>query len=473
MKIRQIVLVMLFMLVSVGVSAEESNFLVAGSGKVTSVTIYAKEAKVVKEINLAPSLIAEGLNNIVIEDVSSSLDLISLQVAASGSLAAAVEEVKVEEYQKSAPVKIDEQINQTGAEIVKIERDLAKINTEINIFSNISFSLNDDITASVLKTQLDTVAKALSDILARKDNLLLLLAQKNEIKENLLQERELFVSQNKRFKLFVDVMVEKVGDENAALLIIYNEKNAGFDMSYDVRILPESEEIEIISYVDIWQKSYESWKDIELSIASSLEKSVWFGSLSDNVSLVNTGDSVKYTVNSMVYPASFLYSVDLSQDASVYFVADFINTGDMPYLKGKASMFYGGTYKGIIAVPEIATQTKSRIKIEKAEKVLVSKKTFKDDILVEGILSVENKLVKAGEIFFKSLAAAGKYKTLEITDSIDSDNYLTGDISLRDVTIAPVSFNTLEGDIVWRVNLSTEPSLIKYKAVSEIYIENE
>lgn len=473
MKIRQIVLVMLFMLVSVGVSAEESNFLVAGSGKVTSVTIYAKEAKVVKEINLAPSLIAEGLNNIVIEDVSSSLDLSSLQVAASGSLAAAVEEVKVEEYQKSAPVKIDEQINQTGAEIVKIERDLAKINTEINIFSNISFSLNDDITASVLKTQLDTVAKALSDILARKDNLLLLLAQKNEIKENLLQERELFVSQNKRFKLFVDVMVEKVGDENAALLIIYNEKNAGFDMSYDVRILPESEEIEIISYVDIWQKSYESWKDIELSIASSLEKSVWFGSLSDNVSLVNTGDSVKYTVNSMVYPASFLYSVDLSQDASVYFVADFINTGDMPYLKGKASMFYGGTYKGIIAVPEIATQTKSRIKIEKAEKVLVSKKTFKDDILVEGILSVENKLVKAGEIFFKSLAAAGKYKTLEITDSIDSDNYLTGDISLRDVTIAPVSFNTLEGDIVWRVNLSTEPSLIKYKAVSEIYIENE
>lgn len=474
MKIGQIALVMLLMLVAAGrVYAEESNFLVAGSGKVTSVTVYAKEAKVVKEIGLAPSLLSKGLNNIVIEDVSSSLDLRSLQVAAAGTLAAAVEEVRVEEYQKSTPVKVDNQISQNDIEIAKIEKDLAKINTKINVFSNISFSLNDNISDVMLKKQLDAVSKALSDILEQKETLLNNLAKANKIKEDLLHERELFISNNKRLKLSIDIMVEEFGEENASLLLIYNEKNAGFDMSYDVRVLPESEEIEIISYVSIWQNTYESWKDIELLIAFSLEKSVWLGSLSDEVTLENTGKAVKYTVNSMVYPASFLYSVDFSKDPSVYFVADFLNTGDMPYIKGDAGIFYGGTYKGVITMPEIATQMASRIKIEKAEKVLVSKKNLEDSILVEGILSVENKLVQGAEIFFKSLGVDEKYKTLEIADAIVANNYVTGDISLRDVSVAPFSFNKLTGQIQWKVDLAKKPSLIKYQAASTIYKENE
>lgn len=465
MRIKQIVLIVFFVISfrSLGFTANSS--IVVDSGKIESVTVYGNEAKVVRTITIDNELLVEGFNNIIVKGVSGSADISSLQISSINGVSAAVEEVTHFSYQKIKAVEIDAKIKEIDSEISKINNSLQTLETKLGVFNNFNFPLSDNVSPDVLQKQLTSVSNVLSSILDNKNGLILELKQAQEDKENLVKQKESFLSANKRFELNVKLMVEQKTKKPLELVLVYNEKNAGWDIEYDVRILPEAEEIEIISKANIWQSTCENWEDIELLIASSIKDSFWLGSVSDKGNVLNSGVSQEYTINSAAYPAKLFYRIDFASDKRVFLVAKFLNTGDMPYIEGHADIFYGGTYKGYISFPETNVQDSSLVNIEKTPGILISKRLVKEDFIEEGILKVENKLIKEYEIFFKSIVSDLQYNELEISDLV-SDKVGTGqNVSIVDVSPLPQSVNKLEGQIIWKADLSKEAKVIKYKTI--------
>lgn len=434
------------------------------NGKVSAVVVSAKSAKVTRVIPLPDTSLKAGLIKVIIENISGSADVDSLQIGFFGSLMAAVEEIEKESYFPVAPLEIDDSIKKNSSEIKDIESKLTALMVKQDVFSNISFVLGNDINAETLKKQLDTVSSELSAVLQEKEELLRKLQEAKKNKETLAAARKQFVLDNKRYKLFVTIRIDEAGKEPSGLNIVYNDNNAGFFMEYDLGALPESKEIEIITKACVWQSTFEEWNDINLSVVASLDKTIWRGIINEQTDLPSSKEVKKYALNSTVFPADFFYSVDLSNDKAVKFVAEFQNTTDMPYINGKTDVFYSGAYKGVCIMPEVLPQSFARLPIDNANGILVSHRLISEEFQEEGILNIERQTVKSFEIFFNDVSRDYAYDRLEISLQAGGSN-----IEMQDFSVSPFKLNKLSGEVVWHLDLSEENKIIKYKTINRMH----
>lgn len=434
------------------------------NGKVSAVVVSAKSAKVTRVIPLPDTSLKAGLIKVIIENISGSADVDSLQIGFFGSLMAAVEEIEKESYFPVDPLEIDDSIKKNSSEIKDIESKLTALMVKQDVFSNISFVLGNDINAETLKKQLDTVSSELSAVLQEKEELLRKLQEAKKNKETLAAARRQFVLDNKRYKLFVTIRIDEAGKEPSGLNIVYNDNNAGFFMEYDLGALPESKEIEIITKACVWQSTFEEWNDINLSVVASLDKTIWRGIINEQTDLPSSKEVKKYALNSTVFPADFFYSVDLSNDKAVKFVAEFQNTTDMPYINGKTDVFYSGAYKGVCIMPEVLPQSFARLPIDNANGILVSHRLISEEFQEEGILNIERQTVKSFEIFFNDVSREYAYDRLEISLQAGGSN-----IEMQDFSVSPFKLNKLSGEVVWHLDLSEENKIIKYKTINRMH----
>lgn len=314
-------------------------------GDVFKTLVMPDKACIWQAVEIETDSLTKGINNIQIQGLPTDLNVDSFQVSVGPSFRSfiSVEAVDAFLYTGEKIVSLEKEQKLLFAEKAKIEKDIEICNFKLSFLKRTSVDIDS----------LDKLNKSIESVVAELEKqqvLLESLQQEHNItknKINSLQDRiDAFLRNGEEIRLDIKLFVEKIPAEKDGLIISYWVNNAGYFISYNVKILPESNQVEIISALNVWQKSNLDWNDIQLSIALTSNASSGRDFVDKTDTLISGSTPNQYFFDNCIYDAILRYDKDLNWPGQLILRAQIKNEKAYKFAKGPAKVFFGGNYAG-------------------------------------------------------------------------------------------------------------------------------
>jgi len=353
------------------------------SSQIKKVTLFSDQALVRREATLE---VKKGLNEILLETEAFSLDKDSLsaKVYGEGSLySVQFKEIYLKEAPQEKIKKLEERLEELKRKRSSLENQRAiLIKKERFLNSLIDFSQvqiprdlkTSQIDIEKLEKTLGFLGKNLAEITLKKDQL------EKEIRE---LDKEIDVLERKlsslrrpaqKTKKVIEILFESRKDQKIKIEADYLVYNCSWRPFYKVNVPLNLEEVSLIMFSKIKQKTGEDWKGIKLSISNVIPLkgvrlpalSSWFLDLRrKRAERISLPPDMKYVpkvlreVEKKVAPADFVYA--LKKELPLSFEYDLVQTLDIES-KDKETLLplFSKTLKGeffYYAVPKVSPLT--------------------------------------------------------------------------------------------------------------------
>lgn len=239
--------------------------------EVKEVTVFLEGAQVVRKQSVD---LTKGQSIIKFVGLSPFIDAKSIQVKAGGDVT-----VLSVNHQQNYLDKIEK-----SAELVDLEKKLAKVDEEINI-ENTYLSIikeelaflqenrniggkNEQVSVSNLQLASKFYSEQLTSLKMKQIERIKVLTKLNEQKEDLQNQIKLLTNKKSFPSAEVLIKVDAKQAGKHAIEISYMVGNAGWFPSYDIRAKNIDEPIQMIYKANVKQDTKEDWKDVKLKFSS-------------------------------------------------------------------------------------------------------------------------------------------------------------------------------------------------------------
>lgn len=240
--------------------------------EVKEVTVFLEGAQVVRKQSID---MTKGQSIIKFVGLSPYIDAKSIQVKAGGELI-----VLSVNHQQNYLDKIEK-----SAELVDLEKKLAKVDEEINI-ENTYLSIikeelaflqenrniggkNEQVSVSNLQLASKFYSEQLTSLKMKQIERIKVLTKLNEQKEDLQNQIKLLTNKKSYPSAEVLIKVDAKQSGKHAIELSYMVGNAGWFPSYDIRAKNIDEPIQLIYKANVKQDTKEDWKDVKLKFSSA------------------------------------------------------------------------------------------------------------------------------------------------------------------------------------------------------------
>ncbi|HNF48459.1 MAG TPA: mucoidy inhibitor MuiA family protein [Chitinophagales bacterium] len=246
------------------------------SHKISDIILYPSGAQINREGNVQ---LQSGTNEIVFKNLSSSIDINSIQVIGNGNYT--ILSVKHKYNYLEEKNKADE-IAEIQSKMDSVQQVLAKENALLTAYIEQQNMLiknqyiggsNTGIKAEDLKEVADLHLAKMTEVKLKQVEINAKIDKLQDLKNRLSLQQKEAKSKLTRATSEIWVSLSSATSQKTSLQLTYFESQASWTLFYDLRVSDVNEPLHIDYKAKIKQNTTEDWKDVQLTLSTSEPKS--------------------------------------------------------------------------------------------------------------------------------------------------------------------------------------------------------
>jgi hypothetical protein len=243
---------------------------VTAETSINEVTVFSSGAQIQRNVTVA---IQPGRSEIVFSGLSNQLQQQSVQLKADANITLlSVQAIK--DYFSQRKIEQEERtLIDRRAELndkVAVDASMLQVykNEEQMLIKNQQIGGQNGVKADDLKQALDLQRQRLTEVYQKEMEIeKRMKASQQELAKTNLQLSE--ISKKKDSVTYtVTALIDSKQPETVKFQLLYTIKDAGWYPAYDVRVSDVSKPLQIVMNANVYQKSGESWKDVNINLST-------------------------------------------------------------------------------------------------------------------------------------------------------------------------------------------------------------
>jgi hypothetical protein len=243
---------------------------VTAETSINEVTVFSSGAQIQRNVTVA---IQPGRSEIVFSGLSNQLQQQSVQLKADANITLlSVQAIK--DYFSQRKIEQEERtLVDRRAELndkVAVDASMLQVykNEEQMLIKNQQIGGQNGVKADDLKQALDLQRQRLTEVYQKETEIeKRMKASQQELAKTNLQLSE--ISKKKDSVTYtVTALIDSKQPETVKFQLLYTIKDAGWYPAYDVRVSDVSKPLQIVMNANVYQKSGESWKDVNINLST-------------------------------------------------------------------------------------------------------------------------------------------------------------------------------------------------------------